>query len=119
MAYYFVNKMSLMNMLRAVSIASVALFLVQCNACEERGTITFDNTGRLWCNCDLAFSNGDEYVVFAGESRTYEFWRGTHTITVDCGNDAYGNSLCGFEDGYRQFSVDVGCGDAHVIDLDF
>lgn len=100
-------------------LTCTCLLLLQCDFCEEKGTITFDNTGRLWCNCDLAMSNGDEYVVFAGESRTYEFWRGTHTITVDCGNEAYGNSLCGFEDGSRQFSVEVDCGDSHYIDLDF
>ena len=56
-----------------------ALLLTGCEFCETRGTITFDNT-RLFCNCDIEFPNGDEYVVFAGESQTYDFFAGSHTF---------------------------------------
>ena len=58
-------------MRRVLSFAATVLMfttLAGCEFCETRGTITFDNT-RLWCNCDIEFPNGDEYVVFAGRPR--------------------------------------------------
>jgi hypothetical protein len=101
--------------------ATVLMFttLVGCEFCETRGTITFDNT-RLWCNCDIEFPNGDEYVVFAGEAQTYDFFRGTHTFHIDCGPNAYGNDwTCSFEDDAQDFSFTVDCEDEIHFDLNY
>ena len=101
--------------------ATVLMFttLAGCEFCETRGTITFDNT-RLWCNCDIEFPNGDEYVVFAGEAQTYDFFRGTHTFHIDCGPNAYGNDwTCSFEDDAQDFSFALDCGDEIHFDLKY
>lgn len=98
---------------------SVLVGFTGCEFCETRGTITFDNT-RLWCNCEIDFPNGDEYVIFAGESKTYEFFRGTHTFTINCGETAHENDwTCYFENGVRDVSFDVDCADQIYFDLDF
>ena len=96
-----------------------ALLLSGCEFCETRGTITFDNT-RLFCNCDIEFPNGDEYVVYAGESQTYDYFAGSHTFHINCGPNAYGNTwTCALEDGTRDVSFDVDCEDQLYFDLDF
>ena len=103
----------------ALSMLLGAFLLTGCEFCQNRGTITFDNT-RLYCNCDIEFPNGDEYVVFAGEAKTYDFFKGRHTFHIDCGQTAYGNNWsCVFEDGERDFSFDVDCEDELYFDLDF
>ena len=90
-----------------------------CEYCETQATITFDNT-RAFCNCDIEFPNGDEYVVFAGESQTYDLNAGRHTFHINCGETAYGNTfLCFLENGERDFSFDVDCEDQLYLDLDF
>jgi hypothetical protein len=101
--------------------ATVLMFttLVGCEFCEIRATITFDNT-RLWCNCDIEFPNGEDYVVFAGEAQTYDFFRGTHTFHIDCGPNAYGNDwTCSFEDDAQDFSFALDCGDEIHFDLNY
>lgn len=109
-------------MRRVLSFAATVLMfttLAGCEFCETRGTITFDNT-RLWCNCDIEFPNGDEYVVFAGEAQTYDFFRGTHTFHIDCGPNAYGNDwTCSFEDDAQDFSFAVDCEDEIHFDLNY
>lgn len=102
-----------------LGIFTSALLFIQCNPCEEKGTITFDNTARYWCNCEVQFSNGDVYVIYHGEERTYEFWRGRYNFTVYCGNGAYDNDNCGAEEGTREFSVEIDCGDSHYINTKF
>ena len=105
---------------RVFLLAPVLAFTLNgCEYCETRGNITFDNT-RAFCNCDIEFPNGDEYVVFAGESQTYDFYAGRQTFHIDCGETAYGNTfLCFLENGERDFSFDVDCGEELYFDLDF
>lgn len=93
--------------------------LNSCEFCETKGTITFDNTERLWCNCEVTFPNGDVYVINAGEQRTYEFFQGTHEIDAYCGNGAWQNDFCGLEEGVISRTFDVDCGDNHVMNLNF
>lgn len=93
--------------------------LTSCDVCEVKGTVTFDNLERLWCNCEVTWQNGDVYVIDAGEVRTYEFFRGNQSFDAYCGNDAFGNSLCGLEEGVRTRSYDIDCGDEHVMNLNF
>ena len=101
------------------SVAVILLSLSGCEYCENRGSITFDNT-RLWCNCDITLPSGDEYVVFAGEARTFEFFSGRHTIEVNCGETAWQNDItCFFENGIREFTFNVDCEDQLYFDLDF
>jgi hypothetical protein len=54
--------------------------LTSCDVCEVKGTVTFDNSERLWCNCEVTWQNGDVYVIDAGEVRTYEFFRGNQSF---------------------------------------
>ena len=98
-----------------VLIASLA----SCDVCDVKGTVTFDNSERLWCNCEVTWQNGDVYVIDAGEVLTYEFFRGNQSFDAYCGNDAFGNSLCGLEEGIRTRSYDIDCGDEHVMNLNF
>jgi hypothetical protein len=95
------------------------LFLSACEFCETKGAVTFDNTERLWCNCEVTMPNGDEYVIMAGEARTYEFIRGTYDFDAYCGNWAWGNDLCGLEEGIITRSYDIDCEDEHVMNLNF
>lgn len=81
--------------------------------------VTFDNSERLWCNCEVTWQNGDVFVIDAGEMRTYEFYRGSQTFDAYCGNDAFGNSLCGLEEGTITRSFDIDCSDEHVMNLNF
>ena len=93
--------------------------LTSCDVCDVKGTVTFDNSERLWCNCEVTWQNGEVYVIDAGEVRTYEFFRGNQSFDAYCGNDAFGNSLCGLEEGIRTRSYDIDCGDEHVMNLNF
>ena len=95
------------------------LFLSACDFCETKGTVTFDNTERLWCNCEVTWPNGDVYVINAGEARTYEFIRGSYDFDAYCGNGAWGNDLCGFEEGIIARSYDIDCEEEHVMNLNF
>ena len=112
----------LQTMKKAIQTLLLVLGLVSLNACdrcEVKGKVTFDNTDRLWCNCEVTYSNGDVYVIEAGETRTYEFWRGSHTFVAYCGNDAFGNNLCGLEEGSRSEKFEIDCEDEWVMDLNF
>ena len=101
-------------------LLGLALFsLNACEFCETKGKVTFDNTGRLWCNCEVTWPNGDVYVIEASEARTYEFFRGSYEFDAYCGNDAWGNDLCGMEEGIITRSYDIDCEDEHVMYLDF
>lgn len=100
-------------------LASILFSLSACDVCEVKGKVTFDNSERLWCNCEVTWQNGDVYVIDAGETRTYEFFRGTQSFDAYCGNDAFGNDLCGLEEGIRTRSYDIDCGDEHVMNLNF
>jgi sigma54-dependent transcription regulator len=71
------------------------------------------------CNCEIQFSTGDVYVIYHGEERTYEFWRGRYDFTVYCGNGAYDNNLCWLEEETREYSVEIDCGDSHYINTKF
>jgi hypothetical protein len=51
--------------------------------------------------------------------RTYEFFRGSQTFDAYCGNDAFGNSLCGLEEGTITRTFDIDCSDEHVMNLNF
>jgi hypothetical protein len=93
--------------------------LSSCDVCQEKGKVTFDNSERLWCNCEVTWQNGDVFVIDAGEMRTYEFYRGSQTFDAYCGNDAFGNSLCGLEEGTITRSFDIDCSDEHVMNLNF
>jgi hypothetical protein len=103
-----------------VSIYAMLLCILSaCDVCEVKGKVTFDNSDRLWCNCEVTWQNGDVYVVDAGETRAYEFFRGSQTFDAYCGNDAFGNNLCGLEEEVISRSFDIDCGDEHVMDLNF
>lgn len=104
---------------RLMSIFVFIFLLTSCDVCEIKGKVTFDNTERLWCNCEVTWQNGDVYVVDAGEMRTYEFYRGSHTFDVYCGNDAFGNDLCGFEEEIITRTYDIDCGDEYAMNLNF
>ncbi len=97
----------------------LTLSLSSCDVCEEKGTVTFDNSERLWCSCEVTWQNGDVHVIDAGEMRTYEFFRGSQTFDAYCGNDAFGNSLCGLEEGTITRTFDIDCSDEHVMNLNF
>ena len=89
-----------------------------CDTCEVKGVIILENP-RLWCNCEVDFPNGDEYVSAPGETMTFEMWRGFYTLEADCGNSAFGNNLCGFEDGIRTQTFDIDCSDELYWSLDW
>lgn len=108
-----------MNTLQLVSLSTCILFFASCDVCEIKGTITFDNTERLWCNCEVTWPDGDVYVIEAGEQRTYEFNRGSYEFEAYCGNDAWGNELCGLEEGVISRTFTVDCEDEHVMNLKF
>lgn len=80
-----------------------------CNTCDVKGVIILENP-RIWCNCEVDFPNGDEYILAPGESKTIEMWRGNYTLEADCGNTAFGNSLCGIENGIHTKTFDIDCG---------
>ena len=50
---------------------------------------------------------------------TFEMWRGFYTLEADCGNSAFGNNLCGFEDGIRTQTFDIDCSDELYWSLDW
>jgi hypothetical protein len=97
----------------------IAILFSACDYCETKGTVTFDNTERLWCNCEVTWPNGDEYVIEAGESRTYEFQRGTYEFGAYCGNDAWDNTLCGLEEGAISRTFTIDCEEAYTMNLNF
>jgi hypothetical protein len=67
----------------------------------------------------VTWPNGDVYVINAGEARTYEFIRGSYDFDAYCGNGAWGNDLCGLEEGIITRSYDIDCEDEHVMNLNF
>lgn len=97
---------------------AVLPFLSGC-MCEERPRIQLDNRDRLWCNCEVTFPGGDVYVIFAGESRTFEVFSGIQTFEACCDNNAFENDLCGFEECNRSKTFDLSCGDFDSWDLNF
>lgn len=106
-------------MKRLFLFLATAAALAACDYCETKGTVTFDNTERLWCNCEVTWPNGDVYVIEAGQSRTYEFIRGTYEFDAYCGNDAWGNELCGLEEGIISRTYTIDCEDEHTMNLNF
>lgn len=92
----------------ALGAAVLAVVLSGCEICETKATITLDNT-RLWCNCEVDFPNGDEYIIFAGEAKTLELTKGSYLLKVDCGNAVFENNLCGFEEGQRENTFEADC----------
>ncbi len=111
--------MNQVNHLFSSILIGSALLISSCDYCEIKGTVTFDNTERLWCNCEVTWPNGDEYVIEAGQSRTYEFMRGTYEFEAYCGNDAWDNELCGFEEGRISRTFTIDCEDEHILNLNF
>ncbi len=107
------------NAIQTLLLILGLISLNACDRCEVKGTVTFDNTDRVWCNCEVTHPNGDVYVVDAGETRTHEFWRGSHTFIAYCGNEAFGNDLCGFEEETRSEKFEIDCEDEWVMDLNF
>ena len=87
--------------------------------CDERPMIELDNRSRLWCNCEVTFSNGDVYVIEAGDMRTYQVRRGIHTLNACCNNNAFENNACGWEECNRTKTFNLDCGERGYWDLDF